>query len=152
MLARQITQLAEASKEHITFVPGRKVAELKNKTPGWRAMEMAEVGRRLGADYVICLEINSLSMYEPGSANGLYRGRANLTVSLTDVKKPDDWPMQEAFTTSYPAEAHGPISADLDMSPPQFRQAFLGHVAKQLSWRFSRYPKRDTIFVGSPIR
>jgi hypothetical protein len=152
LLARQITALADASKEHISFVPQRKVEELKSSNPGWRSMDMAEIGRRFDADYVICVEINALSMYEPGGLNQLYRGRANLTVSLTDVKKPDDSPLQEVCSCVYPSEAHGPISADLDMSPPQFRQAFLSHVAQQLSWYFSRYPRRDTMFTATPTR
>jgi hypothetical protein len=151
LLARHITELAKAADEHVAFVPQRKVEELKNNNPNWRSMDMAEIGRRFGADYVVCLEINGLSMYEPGMANQLYRGRANLNVSLTDVNRPDEV-MQEVFSCTYPSEARGPVPVDLDMSPPQFRQAFLHDVAKRLSWYFARYPKRETYFVSTPIR
>jgi hypothetical protein len=151
LLARDISELAKANKEHITFVSSRKVEDFKNNNPGWRALDMAEIGRRFGADYVICLEINNLSMYEPGGLNQLFRGRANVTVSLTDVKSPDDSPMQEVMSCVYPSDARGPISADLDVSPPQFRQAFLGHVAKKLSWYFARYPKKAGYFVDTPV-
>jgi hypothetical protein len=147
LLARNIEALAKASGEHVSFVPQRKVEDFKSSTPSWRSMDMAEVGRRFGADYVICLELNSLSMYEPGGLNQLYRGRASLNVSLTDVKRPDDSPLQQTFGCVYPSDARGPISADLDTSPMQFRQMFLNHVAKQLSWYFTRHPRRETLFV-----
>lgn len=151
LLARQITDLARQNEEHITFVSGRKVEELKNGNPNWRALDMAEIGRRFGADYVIFLELNRLSMYEPGGLNQLYRGRANVTVSLTDVKSPDESPMQQEVSCVYPSDARGPISADLDVSPMQFRQAFLGQVAKKLSWYFARYPKKAGYFVDTPV-
>jgi hypothetical protein len=142
-LARDLRKLAEPKEERITIVPPRKVEEFKNANPKWREMEVAQIGRRFGADYVIYLEINSLSLYEAGSGNTLYRGRANFLVSLVDVNKPDDTPMQENYACTFPSDARGPVSAGLDTQPMQFRQAFLTHVARQLSLYFSDYPREE---------
>jgi hypothetical protein len=146
LLAAQLRDLAEGNQEKLTIVPPRKIEEYKNLHPNWREKDLAEIGRRLDADYLIYLEINSMSLYEPGG-NHLFRGRANLTVNLVDVRHPDDAPAQAPFSCLYPSDAKGPIPADFDSNPVEFRQAFLKHMAKQLSYYFSRYPKRESYFT-----
>jgi hypothetical protein len=140
LLTRNLRDLAEPEKEKINIVPPRKVEEFKNAHPNWKEMEVSQIGRKFGADYVIYLEINSLSLYEPGNGNTLYRGRANLLVSLVDVNRPDETPMQENYVCTFPSDARGPVPVT-DVLPTQFRQAFMEHVARQLSWYFSKYPR-----------
>jgi hypothetical protein len=142
LLAGNLRQLAEPKQEQIDIVPPRKVEEFKNTHPSWREMEVAEIGRKFGADYVIYLEINSLSMYEPGNNNTLYRGRANLLVSLVDVNRPDDPLPQQNYVCTFPSEARGPVPVT-DIEMVQFRQSFLSYVARQLSWYFSKYPREE---------
>jgi hypothetical protein len=96
---------------------------------------------------VIYLEFNSMTLYEPQSSGQLFRGRAQMTVSLVDVRHPDDSPQQKAFSTTYPSEARGPVPVDLDTNPMAFRQSFLQHVAKTLAGNFVHYPKRETFFT-----
>ena len=142
MLATNLRSLAEPAQEQLDVVPPRKVEEYKNAHPNWHEMEVAQIGKKFGADYVIYLEINSLSLYEPGNGNTLFRGRANLLVSLVDVNRPDETPMQEDYVCVFPSEARGPVPV-YDIQPVQFRQAFLSHVARQLSWYFSKYPREE---------
>src|SRR5262245_40766164 len=98
LIARQLRELCEAAggKEKLGFVSQLKVEDFKNKNATtWRSMSLDQVGRKLGADYVIYLEINSMSLYEPRSSNTVLRGRANITVSLVDVHQPDEAPATE---------------------------------------------------------
>jgi hypothetical protein len=147
MLAKQLVELAEESDERLTIIPSRKVDDYKNSHPNWREFDQAQIGRHFDADYVIYLEINSLSLYEPQSNGQLFRGRTQMTVSLVDVRHPDDSPQQEAFSATYPSEARGPVPVDLDTNPMAFRQNFLLHVAKTLATYFVHYPKRETYFT-----
>src|SRR5262249_23920349 len=101
-LGRNLTEFAEANGEKVLLLPQRRVEEFKNANANWKEMGTAAVGRKLGADYVIYLEINSLSMYEKGSGNSLFRGRANILVNLVDVNKPDDLPMQDVYSCTFP--------------------------------------------------
>jgi hypothetical protein len=142
LLASQLRELAKDNEEKLAIVPPRKVEDYKNTHPNWRSQDMIEIGRFFKADYLVYVEINSLSLYEPGGTL-LFRGQADLTVSLYDVNNPDDV-RQESVRCAYPRDA--PMTAGFDMSPMQFRQAFLGNVAKQLSYYFSRYPKRNMMF------
>ena len=140
-LGMKLRQLTEGNSEKLEIVASRKVEDYKNNHPNW-AQDVAALGRKLGADYVIYLEINSMSMYETGSYNSMFRGRARLNVSLIDVEHPDDTPSQKPVSCIYPTEATGPVLAGFDKSPEEFREAFLESIAKTLSYYFSRYPKR----------
>jgi hypothetical protein len=143
LLGMHLKKLAQDSDEQITIVPARKVEEFKNANPSWRGMDLTEVGRRFDADYVIYLEVNSLSLYEPGMGNMLVRGRVTLNVQLADVRRPDDAPSQEGYSCVYPSDARGAIEVENEPQKMQFRQAFLNHVARDLSHYFSRYPRQD---------
>lgn len=144
-LAKQLRERCAENKEKVTILPTRRVEEYKNAHPRWH--DPLEVGRELKVDYVIYLEINSLSLYEKGNSNLLYRGRASISVALVDVNHPDDNPEQTEITAEYPSEARGPIDASMDTSPMQFRAAFLTYVSKRLSWCFTGHSKRETKFA-----
>lgn len=145
MLGRNLQQFAEASKESLAVLPQRRVQEFMNDNPSWKSMGWASVGRRLGADYVIYLEINSLSLYEKKST-ALMVGRASITAFVTDVSKPDEPPMQQDYSCQFPT-AQGPIPIDADTTPQQFQRAFLTHVSRQLTWFFAKYPRSEQRLV-----
>jgi hypothetical protein len=142
MLGRNMQQNAEKYEEKLALLPQRRVEEFKNANPDWKAMGNVAVGRQLGADYVVYLEINSLSLYEPGSNHSLFRGRANVNIQVLDVNKPDELPMQEVWSCAFPS-AQGPVPVAVDTSPLQFRQKFLEHVAHQLTQYCSNYPRDE---------
>jgi len=146
MLGRNLQQFAQDSQEKLALLPQRRVEEFKNANPNWKSMGWSSVGRRLGADYVIYLEINSMSLYEKQSNNALFRGRASILASVTDVSKPDDPPTQQEYSCVFP-NAQGPIPAGLDTNPQQFRQEFLTHVARQLTYYFAKYPRSEQRLV-----
>jgi len=141
LLASNLRKLAEPRQELLDVVPPRKVEEYKNAHPEWHTMKVDEVGRQFGADYVIYLELRSLSLYEPGNSNTLYRGRASLLVSLVEVNRPDETNTQN-YVCTFPSEARGPVDV-YDIQPIQFRQSFLHHIARELSWYFSKYPREQ---------
>jgi hypothetical protein len=106
-------------------------------------MDPVDVGKHFQADFVIDLEIGNLSLYEPGSANQLYRGQVDeINVRVVDVEKPEEGPIyEEAYSCSYP-KTRGPVPVT-DGNARGFRQAFLSHIAKELSWRFTAHPTDD---------
>src|SRR5882724_11421890 len=90
LLAGHLRKMAGAEKQKLTIIPQGKVETFKNTHPNWHQMDNYQIGRALGADYVIYLEINSLSLYEKNSFNQFLRGRADITVTLVEVAKPDE--------------------------------------------------------------
>jgi hypothetical protein len=142
LLVRRLQHYCKDNKEKVTFVSPNKVEEYKSAHPSW-FLHPAAVGEHFNADKVVFLEIDSISLYEPGSANQLYRGRASISIKLFDRTNPDDFRIDKAYTCEYPA-TRGPLATD-DMPPRQFYLAFLEHMAKHLSWHFTAHPMSETV-------
>jgi hypothetical protein len=147
LLAKQLTDICETNGDKITVVSPYKVEEYKSKHPAWRDdSNPAAIGRQFGADYVVVVEIQSMSMYEQGSARQIYRGRMNLSVALVDVKHPDNDPQNASINSVFPSDAKAEL-ADADMPPAQFRTKLLKHVAKEIAYKFLPHQKSDLIDV-----
>jgi hypothetical protein len=129
----------EYNKEKVTVVPAIKVEDFKKNHPDWHTMDRAEIGRHFEADYVIYLEIAAVSLYEQRSSNQLYRGQADITISLIDVNNPDEEMEQREFSCTYPGEGRGPVPVE-DKSLAAFKLEFFGTVATKLSWHFTSHP------------
>lgn len=141
-LVQQLQQRFKDNKEKVTLVPVNKVEKYKDEHPNWRSLDPQEIGQHFEADYVVDLSIDSLSLYEPGSANQLYRGRASVSIAVVDVTKPGEDPIyKEEYTTEFP-RSRGPVPAS-DTNPQQFRLLFLKHIAKELAWRFTAHPTSE---------
>jgi hypothetical protein len=72
----------------------------------------------------------------------MYRGHADITVSLWDVNNPDENPERKEFSHVFPSDSKGPVPVE-DISFNQFRQVFLDAVARRLSWYFSAHPTEN---------
>jgi hypothetical protein len=147
-LTRKLTQhLLENSKnnqEKVAVVPPIKVDQFKADTPNWRSLDFKEdIGRHFDADYVIVLEINSVTLFQSGSGNTLYRGKANINVSLINVFDPDEATETKSFVKEFPTENKGEIAVG-DIPANQFREQFIDFVAKHLAWYFTAHPTSDS--------
>ncbi len=142
LLVRQLKEHCKYNGEKVALVAPAKVEEFKNTHPDWHTMNLEDIGSRFDANYVIYLEINKLSLYETGSANLIYRGRADITVSLVDVDHPDEGVMQKEFTCEYPGDASGGVPID-DKNQRVFLAEFYKQLAVELSWHFTSHPTRE---------
>ena len=145
ILAQKLREMCEVNNENVTIINPHKVEEFKSTHPNWRSEpNLTEIGRQFKADYVVYIEIGSLTMYEKFS-HTLYHGQANLSVQLVNVRKPEETPLPRQFSCIYP-DAKGPIPVD-DMQPAEFRQQFLGYVALRLGRFFTATPIRESYYV-----
>ena len=69
-----------------------------------RTMNVAAAGKELGADYVIDLTLNSVSIFQPEFGREFYQGRAQLQVVVWDTDK-SDAPYQDYFHPSMNGQA-----------------------------------------------
>jgi hypothetical protein len=68
-LVRILQQRCPENHQYVRFIPPGKIEEFKNNHSDWHSMPLKELGKRFDADYVLYLEIESLSLYEKGSSN-----------------------------------------------------------------------------------
>jgi hypothetical protein len=139
LIVKQLREGFKANGENVKVVTPSKVEEFKNNHPDWHNLELTEIGRRFDADYVIYLEVGRLGMYEPGSANLLYRGRAELTVNLVDVNRPDETPETKELNIQFPTDSGGMAVPADEKSPQLFRAEFYKRIATQVAWQFTAH-------------
>ena len=135
-LARNMQEAFKENKEKVTIVAPRKVEKFKDEHPDWHALDLDAIGKQFKADYVIYMEIESLSLFEKGSHDQLYHAHASIDVSLIDLSKPDDYPLKKHFDTEYPTGAQGAVSVD-DRNAQEFKESFIEYMAKHLTWYFT---------------
>src|SRR5947208_14203691 len=145
-LASQLEKLDKENKENVTLINPSKVEEYMRENPDWNSthLDLPAIGKHFKADYVIYLEIGSLSLYQPDTFGTFYRGLANVTVSLVDVNKPDDYTLgSREISFCYPPEAQGgSMAVDSDTPPQMFKQKFIEALGQRLSWMFAARPTR----------
>jgi hypothetical protein len=144
-LAEEIRRLSQENREKVTVIKPSLVEQYKSRHPDWQSIDAAKIGHYYNADYVINLEIDKLSLYEP-NAREMYQGYAHIHVSVVDVNHPDD-PQQKEFTDRYPSEVRGGWDT-FDMEPSVFREKFLGHIARRLAFYFVDHQKRERMVVS----
>jgi hypothetical protein len=138
-VAGELKKRAEANKDKIKIIPYYQVKSYLNKELDPHLLDKREIGKHFQADYVINLEINSISLFE-GSYRQLFRGTTEIDVTVFDVNQPSgEGPIFEnIYHTEYPS--HGPLDAGGGNSVALFRSAFLNRLGKDLSRYFQPYP------------
>jgi hypothetical protein len=140
-----IKRLNEACKENKENVVAKKFNEIeryKSEHPDWNSagIDLATIGKELKVNYVIYLEIDSLSLYVPGSGSSLYQGQTDIKIQVKKIDKADDLPEEELDHEVFP-ESPRDVS---DMpNPMQFRKEFFDRVATKICWRFTGHPPED---------
>jgi hypothetical protein len=142
LLAQHLQQECKANKELVHIVSNSKLQRFKDEHPNWKSLSPGEIGKYFDADYVIDLEIDALTLYEQGSNNQLFRGRAEISVSVVEVAKRDEEPIfRKCYSCEYP-RTRGPVPVS-DSNPQKFRLEFLTRVATDLSWLFTAHTVQD---------
>jgi len=145
-LAECLHRTSEENKEKVTIVKPSLVEQYKSNHPDWKSIDLEQVGHYFKADYVISLEIDQLSLYAPKAQQQLYQGRTHILVSLVDVKNPDETLQPKEFTDLYPGEERGGLDS-FGTPVGLFKETFLTHVARRLSFFFVNHQKRDRVMV-----
>jgi hypothetical protein len=120
--------------EKVKFVPPYQVKNYLGQQTSVRTPY--EVGKHFKADYVVCLEIASMSLYKKGSANTLYFGTADIHLSVTDMSAPrEEGPVWDTrYACEYPKS--GEDTAD-SMPVGIFRARFLNRMATDMARYFT---------------
>jgi hypothetical protein len=98
----------EKQIEEVKVVAPQRGVRFQDDNLSWEAMSPAELGRKLGADILLRVNVLDYGLREPGSAS-LYRGRITGEAEIFDVSRTDDqdavW-RSEAISISFPKEGH----------------------------------------------
>lgn len=105
-LAQKLNELILEKKLAAATVDHSQLMDLRNAEPGFNRLSVATVGRRLGADLVIYVDIDEFSLKETPMGT-LWRGRFGGKVRVVDVQKGRLWPNESA---GYPVRVAEPTT------------------------------------------
>jgi hypothetical protein len=135
-LAKQVSVLLRTNVKKITVVEQQKVAQWTD-AHDWS--EYSEVGKALGADVVVGIDLQEFSLR---NGQTLYQGRAGLLVSVFDSAHSEDVAYQKSMPRIlYPPNTGIPSS---DLPEVEFRRKFVQVVADRIARQFySHDPHAD---------
>lgn len=146
-LAQFFRKRCQDNKHKIKIVPQTdvKAAHLKLLADG--GMTPVALGKKVKADYVLDLNIQSFSLYQKDSYPRMYRGNADIQMSLhkIEVKDEDHKVFHKLYRVDY-SGGKAPIMAS-DSNPQQFRDLFVTKIARDVSKMFVSYPPEEREIV-----
>jgi hypothetical protein len=127
-LARQVSTLLRQHVSKIKIVDPQKVAEWTDAND-WS--EYTEVGKALGADIVVGIDLQEFRLYQ---GQTLYQGRASLMVTVHDCKEGGKLVYEKPVPRAiYPPNTGIPTS---DLPEVEFRRKFVRVLADQIARHF----------------
>jgi hypothetical protein len=132
-LARKLEDLAKENKQKVTVLPSSKVNEFKFKNPTWKQMHASAWGKSLGVDYVLEVHLEKMRLYQQGSKDQLYEGRAEVPWYLYEVEAGAVEPKYDVYPFSYPKTGFRDATS---IPVGTFRKMFLERLAVEIAQQF----------------
>lgn len=127
-LVRAFDEQTKEKKPHVTIVSQAKVDKFRASHPAWRSMAAADIGKELGAEYVMEMTMTEFNLYEPGTGRIMYLGKSSATVVVHETATGEEHSQYyvEAPLESRPAES---------MPAGEYRRQLVQKLALRTSWK-----------------
>ena len=131
LVGKALIETTKDDKAPVKVVDPAKVDKAKG-APGrdWRAVPAGEIGKQVGADYVLDLTVTGMGIYSPEFGKEYYSGKADIQVAVFDcAAKEGGAYRQYTHTSKYPTKSTEAVT------PAGYRQAFLQRLANEIAWK-----------------
>lgn len=144
ILSRQVGKILTEEIDKLKLVREDQIEQWRD-TNGWDAVDFLSIGRGVEAEQVLGIELTNLQLREGAT---LYRGRADVTLSVLDVKTGEVLYSREMEDFTYPNTA-GQYTSETTES--RFRRLYLSMLAKQIGRSFHPYDFSETVALDGAI-
>src|SRR5262249_20120672 len=144
-LAKKLPEMSKENKRKLKVVRVADVNMFKVKNPNWKVMHPSTWGKQLGADFVLDIHLDKMSLYQPNSLNEIYKGSAEVSVDVYDVDAGQAAPSNYIHAFSYPTTG---VRDATSIPVSQFRKAFIENLAVELCRYHIDYKKSSGIAEG----
>jgi hypothetical protein len=141
MLATHISTYLNNNVKNIEMINQSEIEKWKDAN-NWQIADYVELGRALNADRIVAVEISSYSLTE---GQTLYKGRANMTVSVYDLEKNGIHSYVRGPENFEFPKTHGRPA--ISSTQQQFESVFLQIMAEDIAKRFYKHEIIDN-FAG----
>jgi hypothetical protein len=132
-LARMLPERAKENKDKkkVRVISPTQVDKFKTANPTWQRMNPGDIGQKLGADFVLDIELSRMRLYQPNTAGErIYEGKADVQVTIYEVGSEsgvrDNYPITFAYPKGMPRD--GSV-----MSESQFRKEYINNLATEIT-------------------
>jgi hypothetical protein len=147
-LSRALPEMAKENKDKrkVRVISPTQVDKFKTANPTWKGMNAGEIGQKLGADFVLEIELANMRLYQPGTGAQvqIYEGRADVAVNVHEVGA-DDGFKSYALSFSYPRGMARDASA---MSESEFKKQYITQLAVEITERHVDHKASNGIAGG----
>ena len=98
---------------------------------------LRNAGRFTKADFILDVALSKIAIYQPGSANQIYEGRAEVSVDLYEVADTTGESTHYIHNFVYPKAGFRDATA---IPPSQFRMEYVSQLAKELALYHVEHP------------
>jgi hypothetical protein len=141
-VVEELRSLATSNEDKLVVMEPAKVERCLANQPNWKKLDYDELADKLKTalkvDYVIDVEIDSMTLYERGTQM-VFCGNAELHVELLNTNDPGDIGHDKDIRAQYPKGGGYEMVGDTNVF--EFRDKFLTTVAKQIAYCFCSHPK-----------
>jgi hypothetical protein len=136
-LIKKFPELAKGRNEKMEFIDPALVNKYETNSAYWYYRHPREWGKQLKADYVFKIQLDKMSLYQEGSQNRVYEGRAEVTVEVYDVAagpvKPE---YHYVYQFKYPYAGYLEASS---IPVSTFKKNFLEHMGAEIAMKHVRH-------------
>lgn len=137
-VAQAVAIKMQRNGREINVIPATTINDWIDRN-GWNESDFLKLGRGVGAEKVVAIEIGAYSIHE-GST--LYKGRTDLSVTVYDLEK--DGMIDFMFgPTEYSFPKNGRPA--IQTSDRQFEAFFLANLTETISQQFCPYDRVDQV-------
>ena len=134
-IGSQLTLLSKIPKDSaITVVDTGKVDQLRQSNPElWNTASMADIAKKLGADYVLDVTLASLSFFDQQTGKEICRGNSSVSVSVYDAVgtgKP---------LTQYGHQSNAPLRDTSSLPVHLYRNTYLDRLATEIALKHVKH-------------
>ncbi len=136
LLSRKVGEALTSELDDLSLVREDQIQQWRD-THGWDSIDYRAIGKGLNAEKVLGIELTNMRLRDGAT---LYRGRADVTLSVIDVESGDILYRGELDDYTFPMSAGQHTS---ETTEARFRKLYLGMMAKQISRQFHPYDQSE---------
>jgi hypothetical protein len=144
MLSRRVGELLLDEVKDLTLVREDLIEQWRDEN-GWDAVDFLAIGRGVKAEKVLGIELTNLRLRDGAT---LYRGRADVTLSVLDVESGDLLFRRELEEFTFPTHAGQYTS---ETTEPKFRKLYLDMLAQRIGRVFYAWDFSETVAIDGTI-
>lgn len=143
-LSRRVGEILLKEVDKLTLVREDEIEQWRD-TNGWDSIDFLSIGKGVKADKVVGIELTKMQLRDGAT---LYRGRANVMVTVTDVASGGVVYKKEIEEFTYPTSA-GQYTTET--TEAKFQRLYLGMLSKQIARMFYPYDFSETVANDAAI-